>query len=300
MTPYRSGFASFVGRPNAGKSTLMNAIIGHKVAICSDKPQTTRRAIRGIVTRPDAQLVIVDTPGMHRPRTLLGEHLGTVARRAFAHVDVVGFCVPATEKVGPGDRHILGEIATLAPGVPVLGIVTKTDLADRQQIAAALSRLSDSGDFADIVPVSALAGDQIDIVTDLLIARLPAGPKLYPDEMDTDERMDVRIAEIIRESALAGAREELPHSIAVMTDEIIRKETRTDVYATIYVERSSQKAIVVGRKGSGIARIGTQARPQIAALLGTPVYLSVHVTVASNWQSDTKLLRRLGFTEEHG
>jgi GTP-binding protein Era len=297
---HRSGFACFVGRPNVGKSTLLNAIVGEKIAITSDRPQTTRRAVRGILTRPDAQLVIVDTPGMHKPRTLLGERLGDLVRTVWSDVDVVGFCVPAGEKIGPGDRRIVGELAEQAAGTPVIGIVTKTDVVHREQVAEQLLALSALTGIVDVVPVSAVQDFQVTTLADLLIARLPVGPPLYPDAEVTDEPLDTRISEIVREAALDGAREELPHSLAVLVDEIVPREDRPDlqdVYVTIYVERDSQKGIVVGAKGSRLAAVGKRARPQIEQLLGTRVYLSLHVTVAKEWQRDPKLLRRLGFDQ---
>ena len=295
---HRSGFACFVGRPNVGKSTLLNAVMGEKIAITSDRPQTTRRAIRGVLTRPDAQLVIVDTPGMHKPRTLLGQRLGDLIRSVWSDVDVVGFCVPAGEKIGPGDRRIAAELAEQAARTPVIGIVTKTDLVGKERVAEQLVALSEFDGIVDVVPVSATAGYQVTTLVDLLIARLPPGPPLYPDAEVTDEPLDTRIAEIVREAALDGAREELPHSLAVLVDEILPREGRTDlqdVYVTIYVERDSQKGIVVGAGGSRLSAVGRRARPQIERLLGTKVYLSLHVTVAKEWQRDPKLLRRLGF-----
>lgn len=295
---HRSGFACFVGRPNAGKSTLLNALVGSKIAITSDKPQTTRRAVRGIVTRPDAQLVVVDTPGMHKPRTLLGERLGDLVRSVWSDVDVVGFCVPADEKVGPGDRRIAAELTEHAPKTPVLAIITKTDKASPQQIAEQLLALSRVRDFAEVVPVSAVAGSQVELLTELLIGRLPVGPRLYPDAELTDEPMETRIAELVREASLDGVREELPHSLAALVTEMGPREGKpelTDIYATIFVERDSQKAIVLGHQGSRLSSVGRRARLQIEELLGTRVYLHLHVAVAKDWQRDSRQLRKLGF-----
>lgn len=300
---HRSGFGCFVGRPNAGKSTLLNAMVGEKVAITSDKPQTTRRAVRGIVTRPDAQLVLVDTPGMHRPRTLLGERLGDLVRSVWSDVDVVGFCLPANEKIGPGDRRIAADLAEQAKGTPVVGILTKVDTVSREALAVALQTAAELLPSAEIVPVSATRGEQVDVLTDVLIAQLPEGPRFYPDAEVTDEPLETRISELIREAALLGVRDELPHSLAVLVSEMGEREqdpsdTRpplTDIYATIYVERPSQKAIVLGSKGSRLADVGRRARHEIEALLGTRVYLDLHVTVAKEWQRDPKQLRRLGF-----
>ncbi len=299
--PHRAGFACFVGRPNAGKSTLLNAMVGEKIAITSDKPQTTRRAVRGILTRPDAQLVIVDTPGLHRPRTLLGERLGDLVRTVWADVDVVGFCMPADEAVGPGDRRIAAELKEQAAGTPIIGIVTKTDRVPRHRIAEQLVAVAALAEFAEIVPVSAVAGDQVELLADLLIARLPEGGRLYPDAEVTDEPIDTRIAELVREAALDGVREELPHSLAALVTEIVPPETGSSqpirVFVTIFVERDSQKAIVLGHKGSRLADVGRRSRLQIESLLGGKVYLDLHIAVAKDWQRDPRQLRKLGFDQ---
>ncbi|GHE93175.1 GTPase Era [Amycolatopsis deserti] len=295
---HRSGFACFVGRPNAGKSTLTNSLVGTKVAITSSKPQTTRHAIRGIVHRDDAQLVIVDTPGVHKPRTLLGQRLNDVVRETWSEVDVVGFCVPADEKVGPGDRYIASELRKVAQRTPVIGIVTKTDLAKPEQIAEQLLALQDVLDFEELIPVSAVDGFQVKQLEDLLVARLPEGPQLYPDGDLTDEPEQTLVAELIREAALEGVRDELPHSIAVTVEEMLPREDKRDlldIYATVYVERPSQKGIILGHQGERMKAVGAQARQQIQKLLGTKVYLNLHVKVAKDWQRDPKQLRRLGF-----
>ena len=290
---HRSGFACFVGRPNAGKSTLTNALVGSKIVITSDKPQTTRHAVRGIVTRSDAQLILVDTPGLHRPRTLLGERLNDVVRSTLADVDVVGFCVPADQRIGPGDRFIAAELAGLR--APCVAIVTKTDRASKRQVAEQLLAVSQLGDFADVVPVSAVSGEQVDLLADLLVNHLPEGPQLYPDDLATDNDTDTRIAELIREAALDGVRDELPHSIAVTVEETDVNPHRTVVYATIHLERTSQKGIVIGAKGVRLKQIGTTARAAIEELLGTRVHLDLHVAVEADWQRDPKKLDRLGF-----
>ena len=295
---FRSGFACFVGRPNAGKSTLTNALIGSKIAITSSRPQTTRHAIRGILHRPDAQLVVVDTPGLHKPRTLLGSRLNDVVRETWAEVDVIGFCVPADVPVGRGDEFIAGELRLVAARTPVFGIVTKTDLAAPEQIAARLTDLTRLMEFAEVLPCSAVDGFQVDLLTDLLVARLPAGPPLYPDGELTDEPEETLVAELIREAALEGVRDELPHSIAVVIEEMVPREGRDDlldVHANLYVERSSQKGIVIGRGGERLRQVGSDARRQIEALLGTRIYLDLHVKVAKDWQRDPKQLRKLGF-----
>jgi len=294
-TAHRSGFGCLVGRPNVGKSTLTNALVGAKIAITSERPQTTRHAVRGIVHRPDAQLIVVDTPGMHRPRTLLGERLDDVVRTTWAEVDVIGCCLPADEQTGPGDRFILAELAELH--TPVLAVVTKSDLVSKAALADKLVEVSGLADFAEIVPVSATTGYQVDLLADLMIARLPAGPRLYPDGELTDEPELVMIAELIREAALEGVRDELPHSIAVTVDEMNPREGRDliDIYATVYVERPTQKAIVLGKNGTRLKEVGITARRQIEALLGSRIYLNLHISVLKDWQRDPRHLRRLGF-----
>jgi GTP-binding protein Era len=297
--PHRAGFACLVGRPNAGKSTLTNALVGSKVAITSGRPQTTRHTIRGIVHRPDAQLVLVDTPGLHRPRTLLGQRLNDLVRTTWAEVDVVALCVPADEKVGPGDRFIATELAALR--TPKVAVVTKTDLVSPEQVGEQLVGVSALADWDEIVPVSAVDGFQVGLLADLLVARLPESPPLYPAGELTDEPEAVMVAELVREAALDGVRDELPHSIAVVVEEMIPREDRPaddpmlDVHATLFVERPSQKAIVIGRGGARLKAVGTRARHQVEALLGTRVYLDLHVTVAKDWQRDPKQLRKLGF-----
>jgi GTPase len=275
----------------------MNALVGSKVAITSSRPQTTRRAIRGIVHRPDAQLIIIDTPGLHRPRTLLGERLDSLARSTLTEVDVIGFCLPATERIGPGDRYLAEELSGLGK-TPVVAIVTKTDEATREQVAAQLSAVGELGEWADIVPVSAVSGFQLDVLADVLVSYLPPGRPLYPDGELTDEPEQQLVAELIRESILEGVRDELPHSIAVVVEEMGPREGRDDlidVHAIMYVERPSQKAIVLGAGGSRLREVGTTARRQIEALLGSRVYLDLRIKVAKDWQRDPRQLRRLGF-----
>ena len=294
---FRSGFACFAGRPNVGKSTLMNALVGSKIAITSSRPQTTRRAIRGIVHRPDAQLIIVDTPGLHRPRTLLGERLDSLVRATLTEVDVVGLCIPAGERIGPGDKYLAAEMAGLGQ-TPVVAIVTKTDEVGHEQVARQLAAVGELGDWADIVPVSAVSGFQLDVLTDVLVSYLPPGRPLYPDGDLTDEPEQQLVAELIREAILEGVRDELPHSIAVVVEEMAPREGRPDlmdVHAIMYVERPSQKAIVIGSKGARLKDVGSRARQQIEALLGTRVYLDLRIKIAKDWQRDPRQLRRLGF-----
>ncbi|WP_396656351.1 GTPase Era [Microbacterium sp.] len=297
MSETRSGFATFVGRPNVGKSTLTNALVGEKVAITSEKPQTTRRAIRGIVNRPGGQLVIVDTPGIHKPRTLLGQRLNDLVEQVLGDVDVIGFCVPATEKVGPGDRRIALSLDGY-PRAKKVAIVTKTDAASRDEIAERLVEVDSlRDDWAAVIPLSALTRVQLAVLVDELLALMPEGPPLYPDDVVTDESLEDRVAEIIREAALEGVRDELPHSIAVTVDDIAEREGGglTDIYANIVVERDSQKAIIIGHRGSRLRDVGARARAQLEPLVGTKVFLKLHVRVAKEWQRDPKQLGRLGF-----
>lgn len=356
---FRSGFASLVGRPNAGKSTLTNAMVGQKVAITSNRPQTTRHTIRGIVHKDEYQLILVDTPGIHRPRTLLGERLNDLVAGTLSQVDVLGFCIPANEKIGPGDRYIASQLVA-SSNKPVVAIVTKADTvnsdelreqllavealgeeimsAERAQRAkraahraqkkggkggknastpfakgsgpAAQRRAGEisepmpvdgKGGWAAIIPVSAIQHFQVDAVADLLAQYVPLSPPLYPEGELTDEPEATLIAELVREAALEGAREELPHSIAVTVEEMEFREGRPadnpllDVHVNLYVERESQKYIIIGKGGSNLRKIGTKAREQIEAMLGTRVYLNIHVKVAKEWQSDPRALNRLGF-----
>ena len=297
---FRSGFVCFVGRPNTGKSTLTNALVGEKVAITSSRPQTTRHTIRGIVHRDDFQIVLVDTPGLHRPRTLLGKRLNDLVRDTYSDVDVIGLCIPADEAIGPGDRWIYEQIRAVAPKTTLVVIVTKIDKVPRERVAAQLVAVDElAGEHcAAIVPVSATTGEQIDVLIAALVEHLPAGPAYYPDGELTDEPEEVLMAEFIREAALEGVRDEMPHSLAVVIDEMSPREGRDDlidVRALIYVERDSQKGIVIGKGGARLKEVGTTARRQIERLLGTKVFLELRVKVAKNWQQDPKQLGRLGF-----
>ena len=303
---YRSGFASFVGRPNAGKSTLTNALVGRKIVITSDKPQTTRTVVKGIVHREDGQLILVDTPGIHRPRTLLGERLNDLVEATWTEVDVVAICFPANEKIGPGDKRIAENANKLKKGIKRVAIATKTDLASPERIAEHLLDITALGqelgiEWAEIVPVSSVGGDQIELLADLLLGLLPEGPPLYPEGELTDAPDEILVAELIREAALDGVRDELPHSIAVVVEEMGLREGRDedkpllDVHANLYVERDSQKGIVIGHKGSRLKDVGKRARLQIQDLLGVPVYLDLHVKIAKDWQRDPRQLRKLGF-----
>lgn len=302
---FRAGFVCLLGRPNTGKSTLTNALVGTKIAITSGRPETTRHNVRGVVNRPDSQLVLVDTPGFHRPRTLLGKRLNDLVRETLTGVDVIAFCIPAGDKIGPGDRLIARELADL--GKPVVAVVTKTDTVSRPKLAQQLLAVSELGDWADIVPVSALKGEQIDVLQEVLTSHLPPSPPLYPTDSVTDEPQAVMVGELVREAALERLRDELPHSLAVVVDEIVDPATaehagrikgtgnRLQVRVSLLVERDSQKAIVIGRGGANLKAIGTEARRGIQQLLGRKVYLDLHVRTLKDWQSDPKALAKLGF-----
>ena len=302
---FRAGFACIVGRPNAGKSTLTNAMVGAKIAITSGRPQTTRHNVRGVIHKENAQIVLVDTPGLHRPRTLLGKRLNDLVRETLTDVDVVVFCIPANEKIGPGDRFITRDLAELR--TPVVAVVTKADTVTREALAAQLLAVSELGEWADIVPVSAQRNEQIDVLEEVLLKYMPLSPPLYPTGEITDEPQRVMIAELVREAALEGVRDELPHSLAVVVDEIADPDDerevgrikgaggRLQVRVSLVVERDSQKAIIIGKGGRRLKEVGVTARKDIEKLLGRKVYLDLHVRTAKDWQSDPKALARLGF-----
>ncbi len=303
---FRSGFVCLVGRPNAGKSTLANALVGQKIAIASDKPQTTRHVVRGIITRPDGQLVLIDTPGLHRPRTLLGERLNDVVRETWSEVDVIAVCLPSDQRVGPGDTYLVEQIAHLRSRPALVALATKSDLVGGERLARHLLDIQGLEEklgitWAHIVPVSALTGAQVDEVADVLIGLLPPGPHYYPDEEFTDEPEEQLVAELIREAVLGEVRDELPHSIAVVVDEMHMRPDRPedrpllDIWASMIVERDSQKGIVIGHRGERLRDVGTRARQQISHLLGVPVHLDLQVKVLKDWQRDPKYLNRLGF-----
>jgi len=288
----RSGFVSLLGRPNTGKSTLINALVGEKIAITSSKPQTTRRAIRGIVNRELGQLVIVDTPGVHRPRTLLGERLNELVADVLADVDLIALCLPADEPIGPGDRRLIESIAENR--AKRIAVITKTDRVGKQQLAQKLIEVSQLGDWHELVPVSAVAGDQVELLADLMLRLMPEAPLLYPAEQATDETDEQRICELVREAALELVRDELPHSIAVTLDEIVTKGNKPEIFVSLWVERDSQKGIIIGGQGSRLKAIGIAARTEIETLLGQPVILRIQVRIAKEWQRDSKQLGKLG------
>ncbi len=300
QAPHRSGFVALVGRPNAGKTTLTNALVGEKVGIVSNRPQTTRHAIRGVVHKPGGQIVLVDTPGLHKPKSLLGQRLNDVVRDTLSDVDVIVFCIPADQPVGTGDKFIARQLQQVS--APVVVVVTKTDAASKQQVAEQLMAASRLVEAAEVVPVSAVAGDQVELLEDLLIGLLPEGPPLYPEEQTTDEDTERQIAELIREAALEKVRQEVPHSLAVTIEEVNRRPDPknaggelVEVHALLHVERNSQKPMLLGKGGQVIKQIGTEARAGMETLLGARVHLDLHVTVLGEWQDDPKKLNRLGY-----
>lgn len=298
---FRAGFISIVGRPNVGKSTLTNALVGHKVAITSGRPETTRHNIRGIVHGDNYQLVLVDTPGYHRPRTLLGKRLNDMVREALAEVDCVIFCLPANQRIGPGDQFIARELRSVRR--PIIAVATKCDSVPRERVLEHLMAIEKLGEWSAIVPVSSFENKGIDRLREVLAQTVPLSPPLYPQDNISDESRETMIAEFIREAALEGVRDELPHSLAVQVEEIIERPKREgddrppllDIHVNVYVERDSQKAIIIGKKGSRLKEIGTRARANIEEYLGRRVYLDLHVRTAKDWQSDPKMLQRLGF-----
>ena len=292
MNSFRSGFVAFVGRPNVGKSTLTNAIVGSKVAITSSKPQTTRRAIRGIRTEKSGQLIVVDTPGFHKPKTLLGKRLNNVVEETLTEVDVICFCTPANEAIGPGDQMIVNEISKFGK-TQKIAIVTKQELASKEQVARHLLEVSQLAQWDEIIPVSAVTGEQVERLVELLISHLPEGPALYPLDTIDEQSVEDIVCELIREAALEKLREELPHSLAVTVDEI--SDDGKKFFASLWVERDSQKGILIGKGGQQLKAIGSEARQEIEQRLGEQVFLSLQVKVASNWQQDPKKLGKLGF-----
>lgn len=296
MTEFRAGFVSFVGRPNVGKSTLTNALVGEKVAITSSKPQTTRRAIRGVVHAVDGQLIVVDTPGMHRPRTLLGERLNSIVQDTLGEVDVIGFCIPANEKVGPGDKYINEQLDAF-PRAKKVAIVTKIDTTSRPAVAEQLLAISTLRDWDAVIPISSTGRIQLDVLTTELIKLMPVSEPLYPADAVTDEDLESRIAELIREAVLEGVQDELPHSIAITIDQMEERDDKVllEIYANLFVERDSQKGIIIGHQGQRLQDVGARARVEIEKLVGHQVFLSLRVKVAKEWQRDARQLGRLGF-----
>ena len=304
---HRSGFVAVVGRPNVGKSTLMNALVGRPIAIASSRPETTRKAIRGIMTRPEAQVVLVDTPGIHRPRTLLGQRLNDVVEASLSDVDAIAFLLPADQAIGPGDRRILSRLRSDFARKdkdgkwnwrrPLIAVVTKIDQLDKGQLVDKLLEIGAFADFSQIVPVSALESDNVDEVAQVLTDAMPEGPQLYPDDQLTEERPEDMIAEMVRGAYLEELDDELPHSLAVRVESIDPDPDggRDTIHIGIYVERDSQKPIVIGRGAEHLVRVKKKLRTAVNRTMGRKVRLDLHVKVARNWQTDPRQLERLGF-----
>jgi GTP-binding protein Era len=300
-SPFRSGFVAIVGRPNTGKSTLVNAIIGKKIVITSAHPNTTRNPIRGILTKSDYQMVVVDTPGIHKPKTLLGSRLNEMVNQNLESVDAAVLCLPADEAIGAGDEFIAKQLEHIRK---VYLVVTKIDRVGKEQMIAKLAEVAQfiaktQLMVKEVVPVSATEHTQVELLTELLVASLPESHALYPDDITTDQAAELTLSELIREAAIQDVFEEVPHSIVVTIDEMEKRENREfyDIHATIHVERDSQKGIILGARGSRLKEIGIQSRKSIEIFLGCKVFLGLHVKVSKDWQRDPKLLKRFGFTE---
>lgn len=294
---HKSGFIAVIGRPNVGKSTLINSLIGQKIAIMSDKPQTTRNRILCILTRPEAQIVFLDTPGIHKPKHKLGEYMVKAAEGTLKEVDAIFFVVDATEKMGPREYYILERLQATAK--PVILVVNKLDLIEKEQVLPIISHYTDKYPFVGVVPISAKEETNLDALIEEVEKYLPEGPQYYPEDMVTDQPERLIVAELVREKALQLTRDEVPHAIAVDVDEMkARDNGDTYIRATIYVERDSQKGILIGAKGSMLKEIGKLARADIEMLLGTRVFLDLWVKVKKDWRDRDSVLRGFGFGNE--
>ena len=301
MSNFKAGFVAIIGRPNTGKSTLVNALVGTKIVITSHHPNTTRNPIRGIINRSDFQMIVVDTPGMHKPKTALGTRLNSIVSENIDSTDSVVLCLPANEDIGAGDEYIAKQIKGRQP---VFLVVTKVDTVSKSELAAKLVSVTEFANrvnlqAAEIVPISAKNLEQTYLLLDLLSKKLPDSPALYPDDITTDQAQELIFADLIREAAIEELYEELPHSVMVTIEEMGEREGGKlfDVSATLHVERDSQKGIIIGPQGSKLKSIGSIARKSIENLVGMQVFLQIHVKVSKEWQKDPKLLARLGFTD---
>jgi GTP-binding protein Era len=301
MSNFKSGFVAIVGRPNTGKSTLVNALVGTKIVITSHHPNTTRNPIRGIINRENFQMIVVDTPGMHKPKTALGTRLNSMTNENIESTDSVVVCLPANEEIGSGDEYIIKQIKG---NQPIFIVITKTDIISKAKLVEKLNHINQFVKSlnlrnVEIVPISAKNLDQTELLLDLLAKTLPESPALYPDDINTDQAQELMFSDLIREAAIEELYEELPHSVMVTIDEMGEREGGNlfDVVATLHVERDSQKGIIIGPQGSKLKAIGTTARKSIENLVGIQVFLQIHVKVSKEWQRDPKMLARLGFTD---
>ena len=299
---HKAGFVAIIGRPNVGKSTLVNALVGKKIVITSHHPNTTRNPIRGIISRPEFQMIVVDTPGVHKPKTLLGSRLNEMVTENLESVDAVVICIPSDEEIGHGDEFIARAVAKQRN---VFIAVTKVDRVKKEELMVQLSAVNDFAakvglQIAEIVPISAKLEEQTELLLDLLSSKLPISPSLYPEDISTDQAVELTITELIREAAIEELYEEVPHSVVITVDEMSKREGKDfyDIHVTLHVERDSQKSIIIGPQGSRLKAIGMRARDSVENFLGAKCYLGIHVKVSKEWQRDAKALKKLGFTEK--
>lgn len=297
MTEHKSGFVSIIGRPNVGKSTFVNRVIGHKIAIMSDKAQTTRNKIQGVMTRDDAQIIFIDTPGIHKPKHKLGDYMMRVAKNTLSEIDAIMFMVNVNEDIGRGDEYIMEMLKNVK--TPIFLVLNKIDLVHPDTLMPKIEQYQSYMDFTDIIPISALEGLNVDHFIDVLKSFLPEGPKYYPDNQISDHTEQFVVSEIIREKILHLTSEEIPHAIGVNVDRMIKEdEDRVRIEATIYVERDSQKGIVIGKGGKKLKEVGKRARRDIEMLLGSKVYLELWVKVQRDWRNKVNFIRQIGYVED--
>lgn len=297
MTEHKSGFVSIIGRPNVGKSTFVNRVIGHKIAIMSDKAQTTRNKIQGVMTRDDAQIIFIDTPGIHKPKHKLGDYMMRVAKKTLSEIDAIMFMVNVNEDIGRGDEYIMEMLKNVK--TPIFLVLNKIDLVHPDTLMPKIEQYQSYMDFTDIIPISALEGLNVDHFIDVLKSFLPEGPKYYPDNQISDHPEQFVVSEIIREKILHLTSEEIPHAIGVNVDRMIKEdEDRVRIEATIYVERDSQKGIVIGKGGKKLKEVGKRARRDIEMLLGSKVYLELWVKVQRDWRNKVNFIRQIGYVED--